>query len=59
MSHRGRGRPLRGAAGSRGARTSYGAATTAGSHGRQPMYGVPAFWYDPKRKRGLDGPVSR
>jgi len=50
---RGRGRPLRGAAGSRGARGSFNG---MGAHGRAPIYGLPAFWYDPKRRRGLDGP---
>ncbi|XP_063685170.1 probable RNA-binding protein 46 isoform X9 [Bolinopsis microptera] len=53
---RGRGRPLRGAAGSRGARGAYSGSTSTSSHGRTPLYGVPAYWYDPKRKRGLDGP---
>ncbi|KAL5267218.1 hypothetical protein ACHWQZ_G004308 [Mnemiopsis leidyi] len=53
---RGRGRPLRGAAGSRGARGAFSGSTSTSSHGRTPLYGVPAYWYDPKRKRGLDGP---
>ncbi|XP_063685163.1 APOBEC1 complementation factor-like isoform X3 [Bolinopsis microptera] len=56
LDNTGRGRPLRGAAGSRGARGAYSGSTSTSSHGRTPLYGVPAYWYDPKRKRGLDGP---